>query len=282
MIKQIYITIFYFVIVSSLSFSHMSIQHPNCRVLGIQRQTIASNMPFGERGMITNVKLIVKDIVREGGNEEDILYINFVGDVHPLLMDGLYDAEITQDEEDLEGNIEEYHIVDIGDDITEFGFNVKQYTNSGEKEDLIIDFMTINDPNDPIIDYAIEQTEAYYFKHWQDEEGNILSNEPNYQFNITRDITLTAVFDKTSQKKDGWYHTYLNTIQDFIPQSSALLNFVLHAKYNDKSGFVFIPSGEGTFYARRFILEITIESMDTIRDPSTLKIFTNRPPVLSF
>lgn len=191
-----------------------------------------------------------------------------------------YIIESIEDNKD-EIDLNTYFIKTEGD-LEKHGFNAKKYKNDGEKDTLIIKFSEINDPNDPIIDYAIDTSESYYFLHFEDEEGNILSEDPTYYHTIKRDITITAVFDKKCKKIDGWYHTYFTQDQGRRPMSSALLNFTSQARFHETSGFAFIPKGEGSFYAKRIRIEITIDSFLEEIEPRTIEFISNRPPVLSY
>lgn len=61
---------------------------------------------------------------------------------------------------------------------------------------------------------TLEPTELTNFAYWADEDGQIVSTNPNYKFTAMKDLTLEAVHDETFTKEDVLYLTNVSGIRE--------------------------------------------------------------------
>src|SRR5690554_423186 len=61
---------------------------------------------------------------------------------------------------------------------------------------------------------TLEPTELTNFAYWADEDGQIVSTNPNYRFTAMKDLTLEAVHDETFTKEDVLYLTNVSGIRE--------------------------------------------------------------------
>lgn len=253
----------------------------NINILDFENIDIISKIEY-ENAVVTNVKIVMEGVNRIGGHSDSILYVNFVEDISNYIDNYKINDNICGD------NYDDKDIIILNEkkqhlDIKNIGYNLKKYTNKeGEKEGLIIDLSTINDPDDPIIEWAINQSKGVYFSHWQDEDGKIISTEKSVSIPENFDKQVFGVLKPVVQKIDGYCHLYFPSKRELRKLSSSIINFTYYVKDNNKAGLLLISKENVNFSYVRFILKIEINSLLDDDKTKTIKFFTNRPPVLSY
>ncbi|MCL2167575.1 MAG: T9SS type A sorting domain-containing protein [Lentimicrobiaceae bacterium] len=113
--------------------------------------------------------------------------------------------KITEEEEELFATTDTHTFIATENLTLKAFFELKKYTVT-----LLVnndDFGTVEGEgdfayNEEVTVVAISEAD-YQFDNWTDEEGEIVSDEAEYKFNITRDITLTANFSSLGIEKFG-------------------------------------------------------------------------------
>ena len=249
----------------------------NINIIDFSNIDIRSKIGY-DNAVVTNVKIIMEGVNRVGGNEDSILYVNFVKDISNYINDYKH---INQDNND-DNNIIVLNSRKQYIDVKNIGYNLIRYTNKGEKQELVIDLSTINDPDDSIIEWAVGQSKGIYFSHWKDEDGNIISTEKSVPIPEDCDKKVFGVLKPTVQKIDGYCHLFFPSKRELRKISSSIINFTYYVKDNNKAGIFLISEKNVDFSCVRFILKIEVNSLLDDNKTKTIKFFTNRPPVLSF